>query len=1174
VWPTLLGVAVARLLLGALKLSQPLLTRQITLWLSNKNSDSSAGRGLIVSTVLLYVGLALINVIYKRQIDRLMTKIRGILISAGHWKCLLLSADQLVDGAALSLLSIDSTRICTALPNLSELVAAPFEIMGAIILLERQIGVSCLAPIVLSIAISGLSFVNSYKAIPFQKRWLAAVQSRIAYTAAVLGCPKSFKMLGLTEFLSGHIQNLRIHELAESASYRRFVTVRNAFGWMPDDLAPATTLTVFALVNGGQAINPSMAFTTLSLIALLITPIHISILAIPEALNVLVSFHRIERFLLREDNEGNADANAPPSELLGNFSTNGLELSRMPVSQPAASLVIKLEAASVRVGHTGRVILDNVSVAFLPATFTFIVGPTGSGKSTLLRAIIGDVKLSKGRRIIPMAVEDFGFCAQDAWLPNDTVRNIILGLSSLDEEWYRSVVETCSLASDIDSFPIGDNTVIGSKGFSLSGGQRQRLALARALYSRKKILVLDDITSGLDTDLSQKVMHSLKNLCSKQGLVVILATHAVRHLTCADHIVALGQDGKIVEQGSLATLNAHGGYVHNLRLSSEHSGSRDKVEHPRLAREPVVARKADDDAQEELARRTGDFAVYKHYMASIGWKLGSVIILTAISFAFGRKFPELWVRWWSEDETSSNPRHPLALWIGIYFLVGLVSIASVFSHLWTFLVWTIPKSSAKLHEQLLDSVMNAPYSFFVNVDAGVTLNRFANDMTLIESDLAGGVVQTLFGTGICIGAAMLIAAGADYAGVTIPLIIAILYILQKYYLRTSRQLRFMDLEAQAPLLAQFQETLAGVTTIRAFHWQRHWHQQCLDLLDRSQRPYYLLLCIQRWLNLVLDLVTAGLATVVVALAITMRHTATSSSIALSLLNILSFNTQLSYLIVAWTALETSLGAVARCKNFGLTTPSEHLANETTNPPANWPSEGHLQLSEIAAAYTEGAPVLQDVSLSFPAGSKVGICGRSGSGKSSLLLMLFRMLDPSSGKIEVDNIDLATLPRAMIRSRFTAVPQDLLSLPGSVRMNLDPMEAHSLDDVNSALLKVGLLHLVTARGGLDSEMGDLMLSQGEMQLFAVARALLRPSKILIVDEMTSAVDRHTEERMIELIRTEFKTSTVIAVAHRLRTIIDFDMVVVMHDGRVVECGSPEELLGKNEGWFKDMWESGL
>lgn len=258
----------------------------------------------------------------------------------------------------------------------------------------------------------------------------------------------------------------------------------------------------------------------------------------------------------------------------------------------------------------------------------------------------------------------------------------------------------------------------------------------------------------------------------------------------------------------------------------------------------------------------------------------------------------------------------------------------------------------------------------------------------------------------------------------------------------------------------------------------------------------------------------------------------------------------------------------------MTTPSEHLASENVQPPADWPSAGRLQLSRVTAAYTKGSvPVLQDVSLSIPAGAKIGICGRSDSGESSLLLTLFRVLDPSSGEVQVDGLDLATLPRAVIRSRFTALPQDALSVQGSVRTNLDPLKAH-YEAISSALLKVGLLGLVNARGGLDTAMNSLGLSQGEMQLFAVARALLRPNKLLIIDEMTSAVDGATEERILELVRKEFGRSTVIAVAHRLRTIVDFDLLVFMHEGRLVEYGAPRELLEKDVGWFKSMWESDL
>lgn len=374
--------------------------------------------------------------------------------------------------------------------------------------------------------------------------------------------------------------------------------------------------------------------------------------------------------------------------------------------------------------------------------------------------------------------------------------------------------------------------------------------------------------------------------------------------------------------------------------------------------------------------------------------------------------------------------------------------------------------------------MRAPYTFFVNTDSGVTLNRFSNDMSTIEMELAGAVMQTLSGVALCTSGAVLVAASSEYTGIAMPFVVLVLYGIQRFYLRTSRQLRFMELEAQAPLLTHVSETLAGVTTIRAFRWQHQSHQKCLDLLDRSQRPYYLMLCIQRWLNLVLDLTTAGIATIVVAIATTSRGASTAGSVGVSLLNILSFNTNLAYLIVAWTTLETSLGAVARCKNFEASTSSEDMPAEHTEPPADWPQSGALDLRDVTASYNdEGGIALKSISVGVAAGEKVGICGRSGSGKSSLLLTILRLLDNSAGIITLDGVDLTTIPRQTIRSRLTALPQEVITVPVSLRDNLDPLGNGPEEAASFALERVGLSELVKQRGGLDAHMSDLSLSQG-------------------------------------------------------------------------------------------------
>ncbi|KIM99420.1 hypothetical protein OIDMADRAFT_146875 [Oidiodendron maius Zn] len=1145
----LITMAIPRLFLSAFRLSQPLLISRVTSWLSENDSDVSNGYGLIGATALVYVGMALTNVMSKRQFDRFSTKLRGALISVIHSKSLCLPADRLSNGAVLTLISNDVNRVCTTLQQIVDLFTTPIEIVIAIYLLEREIGVACIGPVIFSLIISLVSFLNSNRSIPLQKKWLFAIQERVAYTAAVLGCPKGFKMLGLTGYLRDRIQELRVAELNEYAQYRKFVTFRNAFAAIPDNVAPPLTMMMFTLIHGGSTLTPSVAFTSLSLVSLLTKPIQEIIFAVPSFITAMASVDRIEAFILLDGGElilSTAVSNMHQPDV------DGVELSAL--TAPADRTSVRLEEVTVRLGKENETILDNISLAVLSGTLNFIVGPIGSGKSTLLRTIIGDAPLARGRRILP--TKDVGFCSQEPWLPNETIRKIILRQSELDHQWYATVVQACALTVDIAALPAGENTVIGNKGVSLSGGQKQRLAVARALYSRKKLLVLDDIFSGLDARSVKHIFdHVLgpEGLCKKHGITAVMATHTVQYLHHADHIIALTDGGKVVEQGSFEALDSQNGYVHNLKLSGEQQRHDEQdINAAAPKSEPVITQKPDNDADQELARRTGDPAVYRYYA----------------------RFPELWAQWWSEAEVSGDERHPLGVWIGVYILISALAIVCLFSQIWVMLVWSVPKSSAKLHQQLLDSVMNAPYSFFVHTDSGVTLNRFANDMSLIELQLADAVMHTQNGVCLCIASAILIAAGARYVGVIMPFVVILLYLLQKFYLRTSRQLRFMDLEAQAPLLTHCQETLTGVTTIRAFGWQESSHTTCLELLDRSQRPYYLMLCIQRWLNLVLDLTTAIIATVVVAFAMTLHGTASAGSVGLSLLNILNFNSQLSQLILDWTSLETSLGAVARCRNFETTTPSEHLKGETIEPPSEWPSSGQMTLSNLTASYVEGgASVLQNVSLSIPAGAKVGICGRSGSGKSSLLLALFRMLELSSGQMMLDGLDLATLPRATIRAHITAIPQDTLSVPGTVRANLDPLKTCTPAAISNALAKVGLSELIDERGGIDAEMNDLGLSQGETQLFAVARALLRPSKLLIVDEMTSAVDAATEMRMLDLIRTEFKESTVIAVAHRLRTIVNFDMIVVMDAGKIVEYGPPTELLENNGGWFKAMWQRG-
>lgn len=1162
-------MVVPRLCLSALKLSQPLLINRVTGLLGEGLDEGTddVRYALIAATGLLYVGLAITTALYQRELHRMITKVRGALVTAVFAKSLRLNTAQLTDSAAITLISADVDRICGSLKEIDDLFATPIEIAVAIFLLRLQIGVSCIAPVALSAGLTIISFYNANFAVPMQRRWLAAVTKRIAYTSSVLGSPKDFKMLGLTDYFTTMIQSLRIEELNHYAAYRKYVTWRNVFSHIPTVFATPLTLMMFTLINGGEALTTKTAFTTLALVALLTTPTQSLIFAIPNAQTALASFERIQKFLSLEDNAGSQSS----LESSAASPLEGVELSDMNTTAS-----VRIDKATIVVGSDRREVLRDITVNVAPGSVTILAGPVGCGKSVLLHAIMGEALLSQGSCVIT-GQPSFAFCSQDTWLPNKSVRNLVVGQSSFDPEWYSTVVSACSLLPDIACLPTGDETFIGTKGVSLSGGQRQRLALARAVYARKRVLLVDDILSGADVGTSKQVFALIfgpRGLCKRHGMTVVLSTHQNQFFSQADHIIILRQDGTIAEQGHFSELDASKDYAHDLKSPPPNPSETSKSSNDHT---PVVSDSGGSSdnrlevAQQDLARKTGDVAVYSYYIKSIGWKFSSIVLLSSIVSGFVEKFPDLWVRWWSTANETGRSQHPLGVWIGVAFLLATVASLAVGAAIWTMLVHTVPKSSAQLHKQILDTVMRASYSFFVATDSGTTLNRFSTDMGLIEKDLAGSVLQFLEAAAVSIFSAVLIFAGADYAGATAPLIIGTLYLIQRVYLRTSRQLRFLELEAQAPLLTQCTETLAGVTTIRAFGWQQASNQELHSLLDNSQKVYYLMLCIQRWLGLVLGFVTAAIAIVVVAIALTLRRASSPGAVGVSLLGILSFSGILTYTINAWTTLETSLGAVARCKNFEASTIPEDREEERHEPPANWPANGSVSFQRLSASYSvDGSPVLKYISLSIAAGEKVGICGRTGSGKTSLLLTLFRLLDASSGTMEVDGIDLSTVPRQTIRERFTALPQEVITFPGTVGANVNPLGKRSSKSCKLALQKVGLAEVIARAGGLEADMSSVGLSQGQLQLFALARALLQKSNLLVVDEMTSSVDSVAEEVMLQLIKEEFKESTVIAVAHRLQAIMDFDRIVVMDNGSIAEMGAPADLLQRQEGLFHSMW----
>ncbi|KAK1778360.1 P-loop containing nucleoside triphosphate hydrolase protein [Copromyces sp. CBS 386.78] len=723
--------------------------------------------------------------------------------------------------------------------------------------------------------------------------------------------------------------------------------------------------------------------------------------------------------------------------------------------------------------------------------------------------------------------------------------------------------------------------------------------------------------SGLDPTTAKDIttrLFSRQGHLSKAGVSVILATHNKRLLPYMNEIIVL-ESGKIADIGSYNKIQSRG----DLKLMVMTDD--DTIDTTKGQQNPAITTPQQQQPAKppNLERRQGSWSVYSYYARSAGALSLSLWAFFTILGAITSNYMTIWISTWSSASTPSasnpDPNPNLGYYLGIYTLLVVLAQSGAVGECFVFLINIISHTALSLHTDLLNSVLSAPLSFFsqsspsssspatdsissendnsenTSEDTGTITNRFSQDMDLIDMTLPIQAINVYL---------IILCVLGKYLAATIPLLAITLFLVQKYYLRSSRQLRLLDIEAKAPVYKHFLETVTsgGVVSIRAFGWGERWNKRLAKMVDEAQKPFYMLACIQQWLALVLDLVVGGMAVVLVGVAVGVapdpekgpsdNKTAVSAG-ALGVDEVGDVN---------W--------AVARVRDFVRTTPKEEdpaasYDNDNDNDNggdgherlAGWPSRAEIKIEKICASYGPAtssnsntgsgpAPALKNLTLTIPAGSKLAVIGPSGSGKTTFLLSLLRMIPLSSGSITIDALNLSTIPRSRKSPIFNVIPQDPFFIPNtSLAFNLDPFSYLSpshLPLTEAARAKMeSALRLVTLWPGrvtangqtLDSELITSEWSVGELQLLALARALLMKdkTKILVLDEATSSVDERTEAVMQEVIEREFKKHTVISVVHRLTYIERFDLVAVLKGGEMVEFGAPGGPGGLIEGALK-------
>ncbi|KAI1382387.1 ABC transporter [Hypoxylon crocopeplum] len=1173
--PFLLAIP-PRLFYTVFRYSQPLIIRQAIVYVTSNKAESQtwSGHSLVIAAVVVYVGLAISSTAYRHCLNKLRVMIRAALVALIHDKIMSSYAETASEGKVLTLASNDVDSLDMVGEMFHETWGQVFEVIIGIIMLSWEVGWVFPVPLVIIFLCSRMSQYVAKNLRSRQGSWNEATQHRISMTSAAIGAIKNIKMLGLQSMISARIQELRQDELHLASRVRWMMVAYNASANANGMFAPVLTLVLYAIlakVRGGE-LDTETAFTTIAILGMITHPANMVMTIIPRAIASFASFERIQSFLLE------------PSRIDHRIEVSGndIYLDRHPA----------IDMTSLSVGES-RLALDGVELNVQQGSIVICSGATAAGKTTLARSILSEVPWVG---TVAVSSKRIGYCSQTPWLPNGSIKEVITSFANestmLDLRWYEIVVDACCLIKDIDALPNGDETLVGSKGLNLSGGQRQRLALARAIFPRPEILILDDPFSALDGKTEHQIVENLLgpgSISRRLQTTVFMTSNSAQYFCLADEIIVL-EGGRIKEQGKWNELTSRDPKILKIILS-EDGAHENKIIAADSSNQRIQQQLSyDDDITINLKRKTGDSALYRYYIKAAG--LGNFTFLVACTaiYSFFITFPQYWLKLWTESGSNND-------WLFIGGYIGLFLIAWVTTNglMWSTVILIAPHSGIVLHSRLLKTITCAPLLYFSNTDNGSILNRFSEDLQLVDKKIPPAINSVTAQVFKLLVQAVLLFIAQKLLMLTLPVCLAVVYVVQKVYLRTSRQLRLLELESRSVVLIDFLETTDGLSTIRAFRGESKAETRHLRRLDESQKPFYLLLCLQCWLRIVLDLLVAGVAVGVIALAVVLRNTTSGGQVGVALNIVLVANTTLLTLIESWTNLEISLGAIARIKSLEDEVVSEDRPSETSVPPETWPSSGEITLQSLTASYNAENTILNNISLRIEPGQKVVICGRTGSGKSSLLLALLRLLDLRSGSIMVDGVNISLIPRSIVREHcFVTVPQEpLLFNQATLRFNVDPTETLSNGTIIEALSKVHLLHHFRSSPSQDRVQGthtnnhqilDQMLaslpplSVGQGQLLALARALLQAylintsgsKPIILLDEATSSLDLSTEEMILDIVHEEFtsKGHTVIMVAHRVGAAVSRlrdgkDVVVWMKDGRIEKVGDASDVMNMTE-----------
>ncbi|XP_040163165.1 multidrug resistance-associated protein 1 isoform X7 [Anopheles arabiensis] len=1215
--PALIKTFGGTFLLGSfLKLGQDLLTfaspQILKLIIGFVGGEEPMWKGLMYA-ITLFVVAGTQTLLLGQYFNRMFfvgLRIRTALISAIYRKALIISNSARKGstvGEIVNLMAVDAQRFMDLTTYINMIWSAPLQIGLALYFLWQILGPSVLAGLAVMIILIPVNGVIANMIKTLQIKQMKNKDERVKLMNEVLSGIKVLKLYAWEPSFEQQILKIRDKEVKvlKSAAY---LNAGTSFIWScAPFLVSLVTFATYVLVDENNVLDASTAFVSLSLFNILRFPLSMLPMLISNMVQTSVSVNRINTFLNQEeldpDNVQHDEKESSPLLIEnGVFSWGGEETT-----------------------------LKNINVRVEKNQIVAVVGTVGSGKSSLLSAFLGEMDKISGR---VNTLGRIAYVSQQAWIQNATLKDNILFGKPMDQRRYARVIEACALKPDIEMLPGGDMTEIGEKGINLSGGQKQRVSLARAVYNDADVYFLDDPLSAVDSHVGK---HIFEQVIGPSGLLAkktrVLVTHGITYLPNTDKIFVL-RDGEISESGTYQELMDKKGafaefLIQHLQEVSEEEEDLDEIKQQlensvggeellnQLKRsnskrsrsestsetgsvKDISRQNSTTDSNTSLRRRTSEKApevaktklieteksetgsvkweVYKHYLKSIGLTLSVATVILNMIFQGFSIGSNLWLSRWSTDDTAGNDTSRRDMYLGVYGAFGAgQGVARVAFDITLFLgCWA---AAVRVHKLLLTNVLHLPMDFFDTTPIGRILQRFSKDVDVLDVKLPGLLLDWIICAIEVVATLVVISISTPiFAAVIVPIGI-LYYAVQRFYVATSRQLKRLESVSRSPIYSHFGETIQGVQTIRAYSVQDRFILESDEKVDGNQLCYCPSIIANRWLAVRLEMVGNLIILFAALFAVLGRETMNAGLVGLSVSYALQITQTLNWLVRMTSDVETNIVAVERIKEYGETKQEAAWELPNSTLPRDWPEQGMVEFRDFQVRYREGLElVLRGISFTVNGGEKVGIVGRTGAGKSSLTLALFRIIESAGGSIVIDGQDISQLGLHALRSRLTIIPQDPVLFSGTLRINLDPFNAQSDDDIWKALEHAHLKTFVKGlTAGINHEVteGGENLSVGQRQLICLARALLRKTKVLILDEATAAVDLETDDLIQRTIRTEFKDCTVLTIAHRLNTIMDSDKVIVLDKGQIVEFAPPAELLqSKNSAFYSMAKDAGL